>query len=306
MTGDSTTAMNKQMLANTQKIDAAKASMNICGEMFSSVDIRILLVEDDSINQLVTRKILKRSGYQVDVADNGSEALELLGENDYAIVLMDCMMPLMNGYETTAAIRDPTSAVRDHAIPVVALTANALKVDRDRCLAAGMDDYLSKPIEVADLMAVLKKWSQPASAQGKDCQGTATGAVEKSCTTTIDVFDMIEFVRRNLGNIKLSHDVAAVFIEHGPEYLQEICTAVSAGDSNALLQSAHKLKGAAANLALVRLRDSAASIEAAARTGNIEQAAALIPELSLVYNLSTATMKLEFGITPPCTDTVSS
>ncbi|MDD2308686.1 MAG: response regulator [Desulfuromonadaceae bacterium] len=274
-------------------------SVSVDGGRFYTDVIRILLAEDDSINQLVTKKILIRSGYQVDVAGNGSEALKLLGENDYAIVLMDCMMPVMNGYETTAVIRDLTSKVRNHAIPIVALTANAFKKDRDRCLAAGMDDYLSKPLEIADLLAVLKKWTASCSAQERDCQGTITGKIEKYCGSTIDVFDMAEFVRRNLSDLKLSRDVAAVFIQHGPEYLREISTAVSAGDVTSLLQSAHKLKGAAANLALVRLRDSAAAVEAAARTGNIELAAALPPELNIVYDQAATAMREQFGIVVP-------
>jgi len=280
-----------------QQEDVTKVSMEGGGERFCATNIRILLAEDDAINQLVTKKILTRSGYQVDVANNGREALKLLGENDYAIVLMDCMMPVMNGYETTAVIRDQASPVRNHAIRVIALTANAFKGDRDRCLDAGMDDYLSKPLDVSNLLAVLKKWTPFDSSQGRDLQGTIPGRVEKTCVSTLEIFDMAEFVRRNLGDIELSRDVAAVFMQHGPEYLRAICSAVSAGDSDALIQSAHKLKGVAANLALVRLRESAASIEAAARTGNIEQAACLVTELNIVYNQAANALEEGFGIT---------
>jgi PAS domain S-box-containing protein len=123
--------------------------------------IRILLVEDDAINQLTTSRLLSMYGYQVDLAGNGSEGLKMLEENDYALVLMDCMMPVMDGYEATAAIRNQTSNVRNHAIPVIALTANAMREDRDNCLAAGMDDYLSKPVVVAVLLATLEKWVKP-------------------------------------------------------------------------------------------------------------------------------------------------
>jgi two-component system, sensor histidine kinase len=120
--------------------------------------IRILLAEDELTNQLVTRTILQKSGYQVDVVSNGSEALRSLEENDYDLVLMDCMMPVMNGYEATAVIRSPDSAVRNHSIPVIALTANAMKEDRDTCIAAGMDDYHQKPIEFIELFALLERW----------------------------------------------------------------------------------------------------------------------------------------------------
>ena len=127
----------------------------------TGTNIRILLVEDDAINQFAISRLLSKIGYRVDVADNGSEALKLLEKNDYALVLMDCMMPVLDGYEATAAIRDPASNVRNHAIPVIAITANAMREDRDKCLAAGMDDYLSKPVEVAALRAMLEKWLTP-------------------------------------------------------------------------------------------------------------------------------------------------
>ncbi len=122
---------------------------------------RLLLAEDDPTNQLMMLTILKRYGYQVDVVEHGGAVLQLLAERDYALVLMDCMMPEMNGYEATAAIRDPASAVRNHAIPIIALTANAMREDRDKCRAAGMDDYLTKPLKVAELTAMLQKWLQP-------------------------------------------------------------------------------------------------------------------------------------------------
>jgi len=120
--------------------------------------IRILLTEDDPRAQKIVPKLLKSYGYLVDVAGDGKEALQALEKNDYALVLMDLMMPEMNGYEVTAVIRDPASAVRRHEIPIIALTGNAMKQDRDRCIAAGMDDHLPKPLLLPDLLAMLEKW----------------------------------------------------------------------------------------------------------------------------------------------------
>lgn len=94
----------------------------------------------------------------MDLAQNGREALDLLEQNEYALVLMDCMMPVLDGYDATSVIRDPTSSVRQHGIPVIALTANAMREDRDKCLAVGMDDYLAKPLEVPELLAMLRRW----------------------------------------------------------------------------------------------------------------------------------------------------
>lgn len=118
----------------------------------------LLLAEDDLISQKLVRAFLTKLGYTVDISGNGHEVLQALHEKEYALVLMDCMMPGMNGYEATAAIRDPGSSVRNHSIPIIALTANAMHADRGNCLEAGMDDYLAKPLEFAALVAMLDKW----------------------------------------------------------------------------------------------------------------------------------------------------
>lgn len=119
---------------------------------------RLLLVEDEPIAQQLLAVLLGKYGYEVDVASNGKEALLALQNKDYALVLMDCMMPEMNGYEATAVIRDPASAVRRHDIPVIALTGNAMREDRDMCLKAGISDHLPKPVAFADLLAKLDVW----------------------------------------------------------------------------------------------------------------------------------------------------
>ncbi|MBW4054721.1 MAG: PAS domain S-box protein [Proteobacteria bacterium] len=120
--------------------------------------IRILLTDDDPTARKIVPQLLKSYGYLVDVAGDGKEAVQALETHDYALVLMDCMMPEMNGFEVTAVIRDPASAVRRHDLPVIALTGNAMKQDRDRCIAAGMDDHLPKPLMLPDLLTMLEKW----------------------------------------------------------------------------------------------------------------------------------------------------
>ena len=127
-------------------------------EPFNASGIRILLTEDDPVAQKIVSKLLQSCGYLVDVVCDGKEAVDALVKNDYALVLMDCMMPEMNGYEVTAVIRDPASEVRRHDIPVIALTGNAMRQDCDYCLAAGMDDHLPKPVLFPDLLAMLEKW----------------------------------------------------------------------------------------------------------------------------------------------------
>lgn len=119
---------------------------------------RILLVEDDVSNQFATTTLLKLYGYHVDVASNGKEALDLLKEDEFALVLMDCSMPVMDGYTATAIIRDQSSKVKNHTIPVIGLTGNVMREECDRCLAVGMNEYMSKPIIIPDLISKLEKW----------------------------------------------------------------------------------------------------------------------------------------------------
>jgi signal transduction histidine kinase/ActR/RegA family two-component response regulator len=155
------------LLAPPPLPEAEGAKQRGAGEV-NDIDARILLVEDDPVNRFMTKKLLTRSGYDVEVASNGREAINALEKNDYSLVIMDCMMPVLNGYETTIVIRNPASAVRNHAIPVIALTANAMQEDRKRCLAAGMDDYLAKPIEVTKMIAMLEKWLPLSTVSGTE------------------------------------------------------------------------------------------------------------------------------------------
>jgi PAS domain S-box-containing protein len=248
----------------------------------TGANIRLLLAEDDQTNQLVTKSNLEKFGYRVTVANNGREVLQMLEEDDYTLVLMDCMMPVMNGYEATVAIRDQTSNVRNHSIPVIALTANAMREDRDSCLAAGMDDYLAKPIEITELLAKLKKWSAVGSGISRINRANqeATAGVETEASiSTSDVFVKDEFVRRNMGDLALSRDVVTIFINIAPEYIKSIQEAVKTEDAGALRQSAHKLKGAAASLSLPLLSDTARMIEASAVEGNFENMIVLVPKL---------------------------
>ena len=136
---------------------------------------RILLAEDNLVNQKVALLVLKKFGYKADVAANGKEAVKMLEKSAYDIVLMDVQMPEMDGYEATAAIRDPESNISNHRVPVIAMTANAMKGDREKCLNAGMDDYLSKPINPQKLLGMITKWS---SEQKSEVRGQRTNNLE--------------------------------------------------------------------------------------------------------------------------------
>lgn len=115
---------------------------------------RVLVVEDNLVNQIIVQKYLEKIGMNVTTAANGVEALELLKGNSYDVILMDCEMPLMDGYKATVEIRETLKS----RIPVIAMTAHAMKGDREKCLSFGMDDYLSKPVSPSDLIKTVKKW----------------------------------------------------------------------------------------------------------------------------------------------------
>jgi CheY-like chemotaxis protein len=122
---------------------------------------RVLLVEDNRVNQRVAQHMLRRLGYDAACADDGIQAIALLTRERFDLVLMDCQMPEMDGWDTTRVIRDRMSAVLDHGVPVIAMTANAFSEDRERCLAAGMSDFLAKPVAMAELSRVLSRWRTP-------------------------------------------------------------------------------------------------------------------------------------------------
>jgi CheY-like chemotaxis protein len=139
----------------------------------SSHGRRLLVVEDNPINQRVAQHMLTRLGHSVDVVQNGREALERLARERYDLVFMDCQMPEMDGFEATKSIRSPTSTVLEHNVPVIAMTANAFSEDRERCLAVGMNDFLAKPVDRSALTQLIERWAPAPQQQNQSASGAA-------------------------------------------------------------------------------------------------------------------------------------
>jgi len=245
---------------------------------------RILVAEDNQTNQEVVLAMLTRLGCQVDMAGNGVETIKALQTADYDIVLMDCEMPEMDGYEATARIRAPETGVRNPRIPIIAVTADAMVGDRNKCIAAGMNDYLTKPIEPEELTAALTKW---VVSPGEGDPDSSTGRSEP----VTPVFDEEQLMRRLMGNRALAGKLIAGFLQDAPDKLSRLRGMVDAGDAAGVRAQAHALKGAAATLAADALRDTAMELQTAGASGDLASSATLLPLLENRFEQLKATWK---------------
>ena len=205
--------------------------------------LRILLAEDNPVNQKVALKMLERMGYRADIVRNGREVLAALTVQPYDLVLMDVQMPEMDGLEATRRIRAPESTVRNHRIPIVAMTAHAMKGDREICLEAGMDDYLTKPIQLAPLEAALNHWLS---------LEIATPNINPAQAPLVKnlVFDQDSIFERVGRDQEVLEEVIQTFLMDAPQYILAIERAIEAHDFDKVRIAAHTLKGAAATLGM--------------------------------------------------------
>ncbi len=222
---------------------------------------RILLVEDNEINQLVAAGVLERLGLDADLATNGAEAVRLAGCRSYSAVLMDIRMPVMDGYAATEAIRRAEGDNRH--TPIIAMTASAQQSDRDHCLAIGMDDYIPKPFSPTELSEVVTR----AIESGRRSPGSGSGNGSGSGSGDRPVGELIRARLNELGapDLAAAHDVLigviSAFQCKGPAHLETLAAAIEANDSAAVRREAHSFKGAAANLGAQPLADACAALE---------------------------------------------
>ncbi len=234
---------------------------------------RLLLVEDNPINRRVACGIVTRLGYTVETAENGRVALERLATDSFDLVLMDVQMPEMDGLEATARIRENDTLAH---LPIIAMTAHAMAGDRDRCIAGGMNDYITKPIDAAALGALLGRWLN-------DRQ------VEESQTLTLhpepddavaEPLDIPRGLRQLSGDAELYEEVVHMFVEDSATTLAGLHQAVDSASAADLQLAAHSLKGAASNICAQEIRRLAEDLELIAARDSLEQATALLDELA--------------------------
>jgi PAS domain S-box-containing protein len=256
--------------------------------------VRILLAEDDATNQKVALHILKKFGYRADAAGNGQEVLQALEKVPYDIVLMDIQMPVMDGYAATRRIRelelkaqqvklnkndseDLTDSeiqfsTRSGRIPIIAMTAHAMKGDREKCIAAGMDDYTPKPINPEELLEKIEKWTrveQNASSPEAEVQKEHVQPETSEETQPLDLENALE---RAMGDKDFLKMLLGEFVQGLPDQIESLKVAVAGTDTVALAEQAHKLKGAAANLSAYGVSSAAKSLEEIGRSQNMDEA----------------------------------
>ena len=230
---------------------------------------RVLLAEDNITNQQVAVGLLNRLGLRVEVAANGAEAVKALETLPYDLVFLDLQMPEMDGLEATRLIRDPQSAVLNHRVPVIAMTAHAMQGDREKCLEAGMDDHITKPIEVAALTAVLEKWLKLKAQPFPPAESPPEAGGAFAPAGGLPVFDRAGFMKRAAQDEEFARVVIELFLEDLPAQLQELRAQVAAGEAHHVEQLAHKMRGSSATVGGEALRAVAAALEADARACNL-------------------------------------
>jgi two-component system sensor histidine kinase/response regulator len=246
--------------------------------------LRVLLAEDNLVNQRVASRMLARQGHAVTIACNGREALALLEQQPFDVVLMDVQMPLMDGFEATASIRRNEQATGKH-IPIVALTAHAMKGDQERCLAAGMDRYLSKPVQAKELQETIAALvpenvaQDPVAGNTSGPKGIPSNAATAAPTLSRLGVDRAALDRTLDGDAGLLKELVEIMAVESPRHLARISAAIAAQDAKALRDSAHALKGAVANFCCASAVDAALRLELMGRDARLTDADIAFTEL---------------------------
>jgi CheY-like chemotaxis protein len=248
---------------------------------------RVLLAEDNVINQQVAQAMLASLGFSVDIANNGEEALARLQTQTFDIVLMDCHMPVMDGYQATAALRQH-ELTGDRRLPVVALTANAMLGDREQCIAVGMDDYLAKPYTRAQLEQVLNRLlPQQVAEVATEALSMAetTAAVAAQTSTALDRTVLEQY--RELdpdGSLSLAVEIGQIFLESSDALFERMTSAQALNDAESMKQAAHSLKSSCANVGGMTLAQHLNEIESLAKAGQMNETASRMQQISQEFD----------------------
>jgi PAS domain S-box-containing protein len=240
--------------------------------------LRILLAEDNATNQLLAVTLLEKEGHAVTVAGNGKEALAALAKDSFDVVLMDMQMPEMDGFEATAHIRAAEQGTGRH-IPVIALTAHAMKGDRERCLEAGMDGYVTKPVQAKELYQALAELA-PSRPAGEQAPPSSPAAPELACAEEpAAIVDRQALLERVGGREVHLRKIVALFLTESTKLMAELAGALARGEAAALKKPAHSLKGAAGLFGVPQVVEQAQRLESLGQAAQLEGAAEAYAEL---------------------------
>ena len=249
--------------------------------------LNILLAEDNLINQTLAIKLLETRGHQVTLASNGKEAVEAFKKGDFDLILMDIQMPKMDGFEATRRIRELEAENQlsidnqQSTIPIIAMTAHAMTEDREKCIDAGMDDYVSKPIKPETLFSVIDKVARKPKSEKEQKR---TQLSQGSKTFSPKTFDLSGAMETVLGNEDLFREIAGMFIETCPDYIARIKEGIAGNDGGVLEREAHSLKGAVGNFGAKEAYAVAHRLEKLGEEGEMATAAGELSNLENALN----------------------
>ena len=218
--------------------------------------VRVLLVEDNPINQEVTRSVLAQAGIVVTVVNDGREAVDIVGRESFDLVLMDCQMPVMDGYEATRLLRRQEQLRR---MPIIAMTASAMAGDRDKALAAGMNDHVRKPLDIDEMFDTIARWTRPAATAGAD----AAPAAAASDLDAVPGIDAAAWRKRRIGDDVMYRRLLDRFLQEQQGFATAFREALAAGDSTAAVRLAHTLKSLSSMLGVHGVERAAQALESA-------------------------------------------
>ncbi len=243
----------------------------------------VLVAEDNVTNQIVARGMLEQAGLTVDMVDNGREAVAAAEDGAYDLIFMDCQMPVMDGYEATGRIRRQEQQSGSAGVPIIALTAHAMKGDREHCLAVGMDDHLSKPFTEQQLTSLLHKWLH--GSDGNKTQQEQKQAAPVEQTTTVIDESVLDNYRRiqQPGKPDIIKRLVDIYLGSSPDILRKISDAGAKGDMERLWQSAHSLKSSSANLGATTLAALCETVEEMGRNNQEDNLVEMIAKIEKEY-----------------------
>jgi two-component system sensor histidine kinase/response regulator len=238
---------------------------------------RILVAEDNPINQRVALHLLAKLGYRAEAVPTGTAAIRALAEIPFDLVLMDVQMPEMDGFEATARIRAGEASPEKSLIPIIAMTAHAMKGDYEACIHAGMNDYVTKPVNPEALAKAIRGQLSPSAGKSPSCIRSAVSKEE-------DVFDKSGALDRLGGDGILLNEIIGIFIEDAARQIGQLNRAAGQKDAKVLREQAHALKGASGSIGALKMQTVAAEIEAAGKRGDLRSAAAMLPRLQAEFS----------------------